>query len=162
MQYVHLRNSTLFFSFILPSFAHSIYFSAQCLSSFLMQDKYLNCLYIKHFHSLHVDMYEHGHRMLIAQNPGVHLAHWYIINNPCNCFSKHTDVSLGVALPMCLCPCVSVCEYHQREFWASVRWQSQLPYLWIRCVTVDSCHVSWSLHDTSTVATFISHRGTLI
>lgn len=81
-----------------------------------MQDEYLTVLYIKHFHSLRVDMSEHGHRMLIAQNPGVHLAHWYIINNSCKSSSKHTDVS-PVELP-CQCVYAHVCLC----MWVSPAW----------------------------------------
>lgn len=105
--------SLSFLCFFLLSFLLSTYFSAQCLLSVLMQDEYLTVLYIKHFHSLCVDMSGNGHRMLVVRNPGVHLAHWYIINTPCNCSSKHTDVS-PVGLPcqcvyahVCLCMCVS-------------------------------------------------------
>ncbi len=81
-----------------------------------MQDEYLTVLYIKHFHSLRVVMSKNGHRMLVAQNPGVHLAHWYIINNPCNCSSKHTDVS-PVGLP-CQCVYAHVCLC----MWVSPAW----------------------------------------
>lgn len=86
---------------------------------------------IKHIQCLCVVLSDYGHSMPVAENRGVRLAHWYIINTSCNCSSKHADV-FPVGLP-CHYVYVHVCLY----MCVFPSWVASVTLL-ESCVTVDS------------------------